>query len=207
MKVYWRHRRRGQNLVLGDDNEDNEQEIGGFRENKRSIDAYAKTFSYDPGRSQKGFPTIEDAKSFVEDFKPWELFDGTQDLTVESEVRPALDSSTPAAPSAPEQPLEMIGAADQPVESVAPESMPEAVSPEPEPESVAPESMPEAVSPEPEPESVAPESMPEAVSPEPEPESVAPESTPEAVSPEPAPESVAPETQQKKSWWEFWKNG
>ena len=184
MKVYWRHRRRGQNLVLGDDNEDNEQEIGGFRENKRSIDAYAKTFSYDPGRSQKGFPTIEDAKSFVEDFRPWELFDGNQDLTVESEVRPALDSSTPTASSTPDQPVESVSTEPEPV---SPEPMPEAVAPEPEPESVAPESMPEALTPEPEPESVAPESMPEAVAPE--------------------PESVAPEAQQKKSWWEFWKKG
>jgi hypothetical protein len=102
MNIYWRHRRRGQNLVLSYENEDREEEIGGFRDTKRGIDAYAKTFSYDPGRSQKGFPTIEAAKAFVESFRPWELYEGTQDLTVESEVKPALDSSTSTDPSTSE---------------------------------------------------------------------------------------------------------
>ena len=145
MKVYWRHRRRGQNLVLSYENEDREEEIGGFRETKRGIDAYAKTFSYDPGRSQKDFPTIEDAKAFVEFFKPWELFEGTEDLTVDPEVRPALDSSSPAAPSTSEQPA-AIATPDQPTESVMPE-----------PEPVAPVLQPEPVVPFPEPGPVAAE--------------------------------------------------
>ena len=86
MKVYWKDVRRGQNLILSEQ-EGQEEVIGGFRENKRGIDAYAQTFGYDPGRSQKGFPTIEDAKAFVESFKPWELH-GAQDVTVEHEARP-----------------------------------------------------------------------------------------------------------------------
>ena len=143
--------------MLSYENEDQEEEIGGFRETKRGVDAYAKTFSYDPGRSQKGFPTIEDAKTFVESFSPWELFEGTQGLTVEPEVRPALDSPTPAASSASEQSAEIA-------------------TPEPQPESALPE-------------------------PEPEP------AQPESVAPDPQPESVVPELQQKKSWWEFWKQG
>ena len=192
MKVYWRHRRRGQNLILGDDNDEDKEEIGGYRETKRGIDAYAKTFSYEPGRSEKDFPTIEDAKAFVEHFRPWELFDGTEGLTVEPEVRPALDSSSSAAPSTSEQPAE-VATADKPAESVAPE-------PQPEPEPVA-------VAPEPEPEPVAPEPEPVAVAPEPEPVAVAPEPEPEPVAPEPEPEAVAPELPQKKSWWEFWKKG
>ena len=35
----------------------------------------------------------EEAKDFVESFRPWELF-GTQGVTVDPGVRPALDSAT-----------------------------------------------------------------------------------------------------------------
>ena len=90
MIVFWRQLKRGQQLVLRDDDKGEEAEIGGFRETKRGVDAYAKTFGYDPGRSQKGFPTVEEAKAFVEYFKPWELFPGTQGLSVDPEVRPPL---------------------------------------------------------------------------------------------------------------------
>ena len=92
MTVYWRDVRRGQNLVLGDE-KGKEEVVGGFRETKRGIDAYAQTFGYDPGRSQKGFATIEDAKAFVESFRPWELH-GVRDVTVDREARPALDSES-----------------------------------------------------------------------------------------------------------------
>jgi hypothetical protein len=81
MTVYWKDVRRGQNLVLSEE-EGQEEVIGGYRENKRGIDAYAQTFGYDPGRSQKDFATVEDAKDFVESFKPWELH-GVQDVTVD----------------------------------------------------------------------------------------------------------------------------
>ena len=88
MQVYWRMVRRGENLILFNENGDHEERVGGYRETKRGIDAYATTFGYDPGRSQKGFPNIEDAKTFVESFKPWELYEGAEGLTVEAEVRP-----------------------------------------------------------------------------------------------------------------------
>ena len=39
------------------------------------------------------FPSIEEAKDFVESFRPWELY-GTQGVTVDPEVRPALESAT-----------------------------------------------------------------------------------------------------------------
>ncbi len=90
MGIYWRNVKRGQNLILSDDSDSNEQVIGGFRDTKRGIDAYATTFGYDPGRSQKGFATIEDAKAFVEHFRPWELY-GAHDVTVEPEVRALLE--------------------------------------------------------------------------------------------------------------------
>ena len=86
MRVYWKDMRRGQNLILSEQ-EGQEEVIGGYRDTSRGIDAYAQTFGYDPGRSQKGFATVEDAKEFVESFRPWELH-GAQDVTVEREAGP-----------------------------------------------------------------------------------------------------------------------
>ena len=103
MRVYWREVKRGQNLILGDDDDGNEENLGGFRDTNRGIDALAKTFSYDPDRSRKGFPTIEDAKAFVESFSPWELY-GAQGITVDHKVRPALDSATADSAVTPDQP-------------------------------------------------------------------------------------------------------
>ena len=96
MNVYWQSVRRGQNLLFSDDESGREERIGGFRQTNQGIDAYAATFGYDPGRSQKGFPTIEAAKVFVESFKPWELY-GAQGVTVETEVRPASESAAPVS--------------------------------------------------------------------------------------------------------------
>jgi hypothetical protein len=142
MEVYWQHRKRGQNLVLNNEEDGHEEEIGGFRETKRGIDAYAKTFSYDPGRSERGFQTIEDAKAFVESFRPWELFENTEGLSVESEVRPALDGSTPeATTSVPEQPAEPVAdtaTLEQPVASGPIEDQAETGSPAQATESIAP---------------------------------------------------------------------
>ncbi len=107
MRVYWRKVKRGQNLILSDENDGHEEELGGFRDTKRGIDALAKTFSYDPSRLRKGFPTIEEAKAFVESFSPWELF-GTQGVTVDPEVRSALDSATIDTAGAPGQPDESM---------------------------------------------------------------------------------------------------
>ncbi len=84
MDVYWRYVRRGQNLMLSTEN--GQERIGGFRETKRGIDAYATTFGYEPGRSEKGFSSVEDAKAFVESFRPWELY-GAHEVMVEPEVR------------------------------------------------------------------------------------------------------------------------
>ena len=84
MDVYWQYVRRGQNLMLSTEN--GQERIGGFRETKRGIDAYATTFRYEPGRSEKGFSSVEDAKAFVEPFRPWELY-GAHEVMVEPEVR------------------------------------------------------------------------------------------------------------------------
>ena len=89
MMVYWRERKKGQRLILVQEEGSEEIEVGGVRETKRGFDAFAKTFGYDPGRAQKGMETLEEAKSFVESFRPWEMFQGTHGLSVESDVRPA----------------------------------------------------------------------------------------------------------------------
>ena len=86
MKVYWKERRAGQRLILLLDDE-SETEVGAVRETKRGFDALAMTNTYDPGRAQKGFPSIEEAKAFVEAFHPWDIFGGDWDLEVEPEVR------------------------------------------------------------------------------------------------------------------------
>lgn len=111
MTVYWMEVKRGQNLVLSDE-EGHEQVIGGFRDTKRGIDAYAQTFGYDPGRSEKGFETIEDAKGFVESFRPWELHGGTG-VTVEREARPASASESIDKPDPPYQPTESVASEHQ----------------------------------------------------------------------------------------------
>ena len=86
MKVYWQERRKGQRLILFTDDE-GEVEVGAVRETPRGFDALAKTNTYDPGRAQKGFGTMEEAKAFVEIFHPWDLFGGDLNLEVEPEVR------------------------------------------------------------------------------------------------------------------------
>ena len=64
MIVYWQNSRKGQRLILSDD--ELQEEVGGVRETKRGFDAFAKTFGYEPGRAEKGIPTLEEAKEFVE---------------------------------------------------------------------------------------------------------------------------------------------
>ncbi len=88
MIVYWREVRRGQRLVIVEEDGGEEEEVGGVRATKRGFDAFAKTFGYEPGRAQKGIATLEEAKEFVEAFRPWELYDGGQGLLVDPVVRP-----------------------------------------------------------------------------------------------------------------------
>ena len=89
MQIYWRTAKRGQRLIFSDG--ENEEEVGGVRETKRGFDAFAKTFGYDPGRAQKGMASMEEAKTFVESFKPWELYQGGQGMSVDSEVREPVE--------------------------------------------------------------------------------------------------------------------
>ena len=105
MRVYWEERRKGQRLMLFTEDE-GEVEVGAVRETPRGFDALAKTNTYDPGRAQKGFATMEEAKAFVEEFHPWDIFGGDLDMEVEPEVQrdPAGDESGQASAPAAEQP-------------------------------------------------------------------------------------------------------
>ncbi len=87
MKLYWQQVRKGERLVLASDDEQSVEEIGGVRETKRGYDAFAKTFGYEPGRAQKGIPSMDEAKEFVESFRPWDLYDGAEGLSVEPAAR------------------------------------------------------------------------------------------------------------------------
>ena len=91
MRIYWKESKRGQRLVLASDDRAMEEEIGGVRETKRGFDAFAKTFGYEPGRAQKGLTSMNEAKDFVESFRPWDLYEEGAGLTVESEVAPLSD--------------------------------------------------------------------------------------------------------------------
>ena len=86
MELFWRARRKGERLILSA-GPGQEEEVGGVRETKTGFDAFAKTFVYDPGRAQKDIPSMNEAKSFVEAFRPWELFTDIEGLEPETEVR------------------------------------------------------------------------------------------------------------------------
>ena len=103
MRVYWQERTKGQRLVLAAE-DGNEIEAGGVRETPRGFDAFATTLGYDPGRAQKGFPTLEEAKAFVESFQPWEMYEGGTGLTVEPEVHTTAEPGPPTAPPNPQAP-------------------------------------------------------------------------------------------------------
>ena len=65
-----------------------EERIGGVRETPRGFDALAITFGYDPERARRDMASMDEAKAFVESFKPWELYVQDSNITVETEVRP-----------------------------------------------------------------------------------------------------------------------
>ena len=87
--MYWKERRAGLSLVVADEAGE-EMEVGGIRHTPRGHDAFAKATTYDPGRAQKGFSTIEDARAFVESFHPWDIYEGAEDLEVELDDVPGV---------------------------------------------------------------------------------------------------------------------
>ena len=87
MKVFWREYKSRQRLIL-DYGTGEEAEVGGVRQTPRGFDAFAKTLGYDPGRAQKGFPTMEDGKAFVESFTPWDIYLGSAEVEFDRTVHP-----------------------------------------------------------------------------------------------------------------------
>ncbi len=86
MRVYWQAAKQGLRLVLVGG--EREERIGGVRETRRGFDAFATTFGYDPDRARRGIATLDEAKAFVESFRPWELFTRDEELSVEPDVKP-----------------------------------------------------------------------------------------------------------------------
>ena len=92
MKVYWREHRTGQRLILDSDTGQKE-EVGGVRRTSKGFDALARTMGYEPGRAQKGFQTLEEAKTFVESFHPWDIFVGDAEIEFDNEIHPLAEDS------------------------------------------------------------------------------------------------------------------
>ena len=86
MRVYWQAAKQGLRLVLADG--EREERLGGVRETRRGFDAFATTFGYDPDRARRDIASLDEAKAFVESFRPWELFTRDQELSVEPDVKP-----------------------------------------------------------------------------------------------------------------------
>ena len=86
MKVYWQEAKQGLRLVLADG--ERVERIGGVRVTPRGFDALAVTFGYNPDRARRDIASLDEAKAFVESFKPWELFARDPDLFVEPDVKP-----------------------------------------------------------------------------------------------------------------------
>jgi hypothetical protein len=85
MRLYWKEKKRGFDLIV--ENEDGDSfSVGGVRNTKRGIEALAKTTGYDPGRAIKGIGSVEEGRTFVEQFEPWrEFFPGTP-LSLEPDI-------------------------------------------------------------------------------------------------------------------------
>ena len=80
MRLYWRTRKKGLDLVVENDEKDIFI-VGGVRETKRGIEALAKTTGYDPSRAVKGLSSVEEGKIFVENFM-WDLLFPDLDFVV-----------------------------------------------------------------------------------------------------------------------------
>ena len=86
MRVYWQAAKPGLRLMLVDG--EREERVGGVRTTERGFDAFAITFGYDPDRARRDIASLDEAKAFVESFRPWELFAGDEELSVDAEVKP-----------------------------------------------------------------------------------------------------------------------
>ena len=85
MKLYWKEKKKGFDLIVEND-EGETFSVGGVRETQRGIEALAKTTGYDPGRAIKGLQSLEEGRTFVEQFEPWREFFPGELLELDSEI-------------------------------------------------------------------------------------------------------------------------
>ena len=103
MELYWQEHKLGLQLILSDG--DRNEIMGRIRRRKDGYDVNARAFGYNPERAASGIPSLDEAKAFVESFRPWDEFIGPSDLAVEPGVRPLPDAPAPAPePPAAESP-------------------------------------------------------------------------------------------------------
>ena len=204
MRVYWRTVKRGQNLILNNEADGSEERIGGFRETKTGIDAYATTFGYDPGRSQKGFSSIEEAKAFVESFSPWELYESAQGATVELEVLPLLEPASESKSDAQQEPV-TDGTPEQPADVIAPDQPDTTNTPE-QPADIIASDQPDTTNTPEQPADIIASDQPDTTNTPEQPADVIASDQPDTTNTAEQPaESIAPDPQPSKRWWEFWK--
>ena len=102
MELYWQEHKLGLQLILSTG--DRDEVMGRIRRRKDGYDVNARAFGYNPERAAMGVPSLDEAKAFVESFRPWDEFIGPSDLAVEPDVRPLPDApvSAPEPPAAAE---------------------------------------------------------------------------------------------------------
>ncbi|MSQ22042.1 MAG: hypothetical protein EXR53_01870 [Dehalococcoidia bacterium] len=88
MKLYWREHKAGLVLVL-EPGQGEELIVGTLRRTRTGYDALAQSPGYDPSRARRGIGGLDDAKAFVESFRPWELHNGGSEIEVDPQVHPA----------------------------------------------------------------------------------------------------------------------
>ncbi len=105
MELYWQEHKLGLQLILSTG--DRTEVMGRIRRRKDdTYDVNARAFGYNPERAATGITSLDEAKAFVESFRPWDEFIGPSDLAVEPDVRPLPEAAAPAPepPAAAEPP-------------------------------------------------------------------------------------------------------
>ena len=87
MRLYGKEKKIGIDLIVENDEGDTFS-VGGVRDTKRGIEALAKTTGYDPGRAVKGLESIEEGRTFVEQFESWREFFPGDVLSIEPDIIP-----------------------------------------------------------------------------------------------------------------------
>ena len=98
MELYWQEHKLGLQLILSTG--DRTEIMGRIRHRKDdTYDVNARAFGYNPERAATGIASLDEAKAFVESFRPWDEFIGPSDLAAEPDVRPLPTATAPTHPS------------------------------------------------------------------------------------------------------------